>query len=156
MTMQRITRPLTDADRDDRMMLLTSRGEVKRNSEAICDSEYRQALHAGMDEMGQWAVEDSRSLRAGLADPAFYRLAEQERERKLAESVAHYAQCRGISCNQARLPCTERCYPMPEMACAAPEPEPPRGVMLAFRQWLSRMFDSADARLHGLPKVRKA
>lgn len=117
------------------MLLITSRGEVKRDQAAvICDREYLEALgHAGMDEMGQWAVENSRTLRAGVADARMYQLAEQERERKLAESVRHIAECGGYSFCQGNEPCYPHCA---EMAVY----EPPSTVPRSFRRWLADLL----------------
>jgi hypothetical protein len=155
--MQRITRPLTEADRDDRMMLLTSRGEVKRGADAICDSEYRQALHSAQDELGEWGLLHSRNLALGLIDRSVYDLAERERERKLAESVAHMARtgCRGVSCRQGRQPCTEHCAEVAAagVATACAEPDDTSDGIAArgwrwVREFVRDFYDDLDARLH--------
>jgi hypothetical protein len=102
------------------------------------------ALHAAQDDVGEWATEHAANLRAGVADARVYDLAERERKQRLLESVTHLRGCRGLSCQQGRQPCRDRCHA--EMGNLDREawkpkhrPEPPkRAAWPRFKRWVRR------------------
>jgi hypothetical protein len=137
--MQRITRPLTDADRDERTTLLRGLRE-----DDLCMRQHEREVYAEIA---------MHSRRCGLLDFK----AEQERDRLVAESVAHMAGtgCRGHSCRQGRLPCRENCAEVAAagVATAFAEPDDTSDGIAArgwrwVREFVSDWFDDIDARLH--------
>ena len=98
------------------MTAVTARVSLEQAHDALIAERVKRELYSQQDDVGDWAQAHADSLRVGLSDRRLAELAEQERhDRVVAESVKHFAGCRGMSCRQGRLPCRERCSA--EMAC---------------------------------------
>lgn len=111
----------------ENMMALTGRVSPEQVRDALMVEKVKAALYGtthdiDMDDTGEWAREHRTTLQVGLADARLAKLADEENARVLAESVEHFAGCRGSSCRQGRLPCREAC--IPEMACTAGDDPP--------------------------------
>lgn len=91
--------------------------------DAMLADRVKRELHGAQDDVGEWAHAHWNTLRAGLADARMQAMADEERQRVVQQSVEHFAQCRGMSCRQGRLPCRERCGA--EMATYEPAGEDP-------------------------------
>jgi hypothetical protein len=102
------------------MVALTARVSLEQAHEAMLnDAILRKELYGGADDMAEWASHRVLPIehQASLTD-------DQQRRRVLAESIEHFRQCRGASCNQGRAECTDNCLPF-EMACTAGEEPAP-------------------------------
>jgi hypothetical protein len=95
-----------------------------------CDLRKLRSEHDANLAMGRtWSDDGLYRLNTRRVIPTHLRLAETP------------PACRGVSCRQGRVECREACNPLPEMACAEPDPEPDysgrRAVWLGL--WISVM-----------------
>ena len=90
---------------------------------------------------------DAYQAQAAFSDDGMYRL----NTRRVIPSYLRLAEtppaCRGATCRQGRTECREACNPLPEMACAEPEPETDmserRAVWIGL--WCAVMFVGSAA-----------